>query len=674
MAPPVSIGVARRLLPLFLASVALFSHQRPGPLIRAAESAGLPPSPYEREWAQYRGADGLLSLDYLKASHTSHSDGLRGRKALDQIFKVVFCSPNPGPAAPPNINLLKNPRFQEGLSAWQAFGDSSLRRAQAANYSYGVSYARREEYAGPAQMIRNLPAAAYELAIWVKLGAGGAPAGGPAGGGISGGIFGRSVGKISASSAAGGSVVASAGGRQYVNAMAKIDGKYVCIGGANARSSCWTKLIGGFTLHRTAAEVAVYIQGATVGTEIWVTSASLIEVNKKMWRQRQNDNIRKYRQRDVTLRLHGTGAMSARVQIDQVTSGFPFGANVNGAILYDRNYQRWFLSRFNWAVFNNEAKWYFNEQSPGVVNYNVTDALVEWFTRRNVKVRAHNVFWAVEKFVQTWVKDLNNTALWKAMQRRMNSAVQRYRGKVQHWDVLNEPMHGNYYGGRLGGNVHAWMFKAARALDPNVRLFLNEYNTVEQCDKEANPERYLEKVWNLTSSGAPVTGIGVEAHYSGEPQLVRLKHDLNKLAVAGMPIWLTELDFNEVQSERQRADYLEAVMREAFAHPSVAGMVLWSAGRSTCAYYKDMDPGMCSTCDACLADAKFVDNLAGTRYVRLRKEWSTHLIRQVTFGSPVKFRGFHGKYRARITVNGRLIERYFYVPKQTTGLNVDIRI
>ncbi|CAI5975792.1 unnamed protein product, partial [Closterium sp. NIES-64] len=554
-------------------------------VIRAvAESAGFPPSPYEREFAQYRGADGLLSLDYLKAPHTSHGDG-RGRKTLDQIFKVVFCSPNPGPAAPPTSNLLKNPRFQDGLSSWLAFGESSLRRVQAANYSYGVSYARREESAGPAQIIRNLPAAAYELAIWVKLGAASGPAAKTAG--------------------------LPPAGRQYVNAMAKIDGKYVCIGGANARPSCWTKVIGGFTLHRTASEVAVYIQGATVGTEILVTSASLLKVDTAMWRQRQNENIKKHRQRDVTLRVHGAGAVSARVQIDQVTSEFPFGANVNGAILYDKNYQRWFLNRFNWAVFNNEAKWYFNEQSPGALDYNVTDALVRWFTQRNIKVRAHNIFWAVEKFVQTWVKGLNNTSLWAAMQRRMSSAVSRYRGKVQHWDVINEPLHGNYYGQRLGGNVHSWMFKAARAIDPNVRLFLNEYNTVEQCDKEANPEIYLEKVWNLTSSGAPVTGIGVEAHYSGEPQLVRLKHDLNRLAVAGMPIWLTELDFNEVQSGRQRADYLEAVMREAFAHPSVAGIVLWSAGRSTCMYYKDMDPGMCSACDACLANDKFVDNLAG---------------------------------------------------------------
>ncbi|CAI5988139.1 unnamed protein product, partial [Closterium sp. NIES-65] len=247
------------------------------------------------------------------------------------------CSPNPGPAAPPTSNLLKNPRFQDGLSSWLAFGESSLRRVQAANYSYGVSYARREESAGPAQIIRNLPAAAYELAIWVKLGAASGPAAKTAG--------------------------LPPAGRQYVNAMAKIDGKYVCIGGANARPSCWTKVIGGFTLHRTASEVAVYIQGATVGTEILVTSASLLKVDTAMWRQRQNENIKKHRQRDVTLRVHGAGAVSARVQIDQVTSEFPFGANVNGAILYDKNYQRVGVGgRFNWAVFNTKGKWYFNER------------------------------------------------------------------------------------------------------------------------------------------------------------------------------------------------------------------------------------------------------------------------------------------------------------------------
>ncbi|CAI7730913.1 unnamed protein product, partial [Closterium sp. NIES-53] len=66
---------------------------------------------------------------------------------------------------------------------------------------------------------------------------------------------------------------------------------------------------------------------------------------------------------------------------------------------------QWFKDRFNWAVFNNEGKWYFNEgYRQGEENYTVTDAMTNWFRQRNINVRAHNLFWAVENFVQPWVK------------------------------------------------------------------------------------------------------------------------------------------------------------------------------------------------------------------------------------------------------------------------------
>ncbi|CAI5526039.1 unnamed protein product [Closterium sp. Naga37s-1] len=596
-------------------------------------------SPYEREWAKYRQRDGLLSLDYVKSLQAS-ANAAKKKSGSSDVFKVVFCSNTPTPPAQEG-NLFANPSIANGTTGWQGFGYAPIKAVLNATaptpYSYLVAYNRSYTYAGPKQSVRDVPAAAYELAIWVKL---------------------------------------DAGERQYVTASAKINNKYLCIGGANARSTCWTKLTGGFTLHEPAAEVAVYVQGAAVGTEIWVTSASLLKVDMNIWRSRQNEDIKKYRMRPVRLSIQGLGLglIPARVQIDQVSSDFPFGANVNGAILYDTAYQEWFLNKFNWAVFNNEGKWYFNERREGAEDYNVTDALVDWFTQRNVSVRAHNIFWAVEKFVQTWVKNLNDTALWAAMQRRMNSAVTRYTGKVQHWDVINEPLHGNYYGQRLGEEIHSWMFKAARAIDPNVRLFLNDYNTVEQCDRGANPEVYLEKVWNLNATGAPVTGIGVEAHYSGEPQLVRLKHDLNRLAMAKLPIWLTELDFSEVESDEQRADYLEAVMREAFSHPSVAGMVLWSAGRSTCEFYKDIDSGMCNGCDACLADSSFTDNEAGKRYQALRAEWSTHFSRRSRLNSPLSFTAFHGRYRVRVSFRGQQVERFFDVPKGAGRLNVAVQL
>lgn len=50
---------------------------------------------------------------------------------------------------------------------------------------------------------------------------------------------------------------------------------------------------------------------------------------------------------------------------------------------------------------------------------------------------------------------------------------------------------------------------------------------------------------------------------------------LDILAKAGLPIWITELDILE-RNETKRARALEHVMRVAFGHESVDGIILWA--------------------------------------------------------------------------------------------------
>ena len=58
-------------------------------------------------------------------------------------------------------------------------------------------------------------------------------------------------------------------------------------------------------------------------------------------------------------------------------------------------------------------------------------------------------------------------------------------------------------------------------------------------------------------------------------QMFIFKERLDILAKAGLPIWITELDILE-SNETKRARALEHVMRVAFAHKSVSGIVLWA--------------------------------------------------------------------------------------------------
>ena len=50
--------------------------------------------------------------------------------------------------------------------------------------------------------------------------------------------------------------------------------------------------------------------------------------------------------------------------------------------------------------------------------------------------------------------------------------------------------------------------------------------------------------------------------------------NLDHVAQAGLPIWVTELDVWQ-QDPDVRADYYDTVLRVFFSHPSVEGIVFW---------------------------------------------------------------------------------------------------
>ena len=57
--------------------------------------------------------------------------------------------------------------------------------------------------------------------------------------------------------------------------------------------------------------------------------------------------------------------------------------------------------------------------------------------------------------------------------------------------------------------------------------------------------------------------------------LVLDKNRLDVLAEAGIPLWITELDVNE-KNATKRADALEKILKLAFSHKAVEGIMLWS--------------------------------------------------------------------------------------------------
>ena len=209
----------------------------------------------------------------------------------------------------------------------------------------------------------------------------------------------------------------------------------------------------------------------------------------------------------------------------------------------------------------------------GHVSYAQADAMFDWCQSNDMPVRGHCLYWAPKRWQPKWLPKLDSASIHQAVKQRMNGAVPHFRDRFVHWDINNETLHGSFYKDHCGDNIRTWMFKQARALDPNAVLFVNEFNilSVDQSFETVQLDAYMQHIRQLISQGAPIGGIGIQGHIWNEDILATpyvIKQRLDKLATLGLPIWITEFDVAQADANKN-ADLLELVYRTAYSHPAV---------------------------------------------------------------------------------------------------------
>jgi len=359
------------------------------------------------------------------------------------------------------------------------------------------------------------------------------------------------------------------------------------------------------------------------------------------WRAEADVRIKETRQRPLQIHVvdsQGKPQEGVTVEVRQTRKAFPFGAAVGPALMRNAQYRDFFKSHFNWAVFENESKWYYNGREPGREDYAAADAMVQWCRENSIPTRGHCIFWEPEKWQPRWLKQLDGDPLKAAVEYRMDSAVTHFRGVFVHWDVDNEMLHGSFFKDRLGADIHVWMYKRARELDPNAKLFVNEFNilSVDKDFTQVQTDEYVADIRRLLEQGAPIDGVGIQGHIWSEDILAHpavIKQRLDKVASLGLPIWISEFDTAD-PNEKVNADRLELVYRTAYSHPAVEGIMAWVfwAGNS----WRGPNGG--------LAKRDWTLNEAGKRFEALMAEWSTNVSGSTDLAGIFAFRGFHGDY------------------------------
>jgi hypothetical protein len=110
-----------------------------------------------------------------------------------------------------------------------------------------------------------------------------------------------------------------------------------------------------------------------------------------------------------------------------------------------------------------------------------------------------------------------------------------------------------------------------------------------------------------------------------------------------------------------RADDLEVMLREAFAHPAVEGIMLWGFWEL-----------LMSRDNAHLVNAEGDINEAGKRFLALKQEWLSHSNGHVDEKGHFNFRGFYGTYNVEVVTPSKKISKTFVLDKGDSPVVVKI--
>jgi GH35 family endo-1,4-beta-xylanase len=386
-------------------------------------------------------------------------------------------------------------------------------------------------------------------------------------------------------------------------------------------------------------------------------------VSKDAWTQTENARIDQIREGNAEVHVvdqFGNPVANVTIDAREVQSQFPFGSAINANVLSNPQYAAFFQSHFSWAAMEDESTWYFNEPTQGNVTYAVADAIASFAAANNITLRGPALFWGDPNIIQPWLKQLSPADLLAAVESRLQSAVTHFDGTFAQWTVDNEMLHTHFFDSLLGASILPWMFQQVRALDPDVQLFVNDYNTIEGNDTAA----YKAEIQSLISQGAPIDGIGVQGHFPGSINAKDVESRLNSLGQLGLPIWITE--FDTVNSDpKKRADQMETLYREAFSNPNVDGILMWGFWAGS----QWRGP------NASMVNLDWTLNADGQRYEDLMHEWTTVADGATNGGGNLDFLGFAGSYEVTVTgPDGQMTTGTFTVNPGTGTSQITIAI
>ena len=302
------------------------------------------------------------------------------------------------------------------------------------------------------------------------------------------------------------------------------------------------------------------------------------------WRAAARERIDRVRRADLTVTVvdaDGRPVPGARVRVRLDRHAFALGTCIKvprilGTTADDERYRETLARHFTKAVFEDDLKWD-NWEQGGEAHRERVLATIRWLRAHDLSPRGHVIVWPSWGRMPARLRSLEKdpVALRRALEDRVEGQTRSLANLLDEWDVVNE----NYAHADatriLGRSAMADWFRIAARETPRTRLFYNDYVMFQGAGPGSPSEALFSILSDLQAAGAPLGGIGEQAHFGGNPpgpEAVLAK--LDRFATLGLPIQITEFDIDTADRDLQVAwtrDFLTTV----FSHPAVSGVICW---------------------------------------------------------------------------------------------------
>jgi GH35 family endo-1,4-beta-xylanase len=405
--------------------------------------------------------------------------------------------------------------------------------------------------------------------------------------------------------------------------------------------------------------------------------------------------IQKYRTGDAQLRLLAPDGKALRkgthVTIQQTRHSFLFGSNI--FMLFrcktdadNAAYEKEFSDLLNYATV--PFYWWDYERAQGHSDYESTDRVAAWCAAHNITMKGHPLAW--NRGDPSWLPSDLTEAMGLQM-RRITDIVERFKGRINIFDVVNEATEYRRPGTLQNApkltagveqmgvkNYLVTAFNHARAANPQATLLINDYITTDN---------YLQKVISqlVDDSGQPLFDvIGIQCHqHTGAWPAQKTWDICERFAKVGKPLHFTEAtilsgqlgselkqenpQFNwttTAEGEQRQAEEVSRFYTILFSHPAVQAITWWDFS----------DQGAWQGAPAGFVRADMTPKPAYDALMKLIKDkWWTRAEARVSPEGTAHFHGFYGDYKVSAKERGRELTGTFSFTTKTAQ-PVDVKL